>query len=180
MVTISDIRIGNILHPDRNDHTIVATVRAIEENKIGFYEHASVAPAEVAAVSLTPLWLAGYSFSYSQEQLTWSKGKMILNKVAEGFVFSLGDHRQALRHVHQLQNLYFALFTENLEVELDQEAAYEEVELAADSVMVNYLPKDKQCASFSFNLAAEGKIYQVFYKKDPQGYWNFSSYSEIN
>lgn len=179
MVKISDLRIGNILHPDKNDHTIVATVRAIEENKIGFYEHAPVAPAQVSAVSLTPLWLAGYSFSYSQEHHIWSKGKMILNKAAEGFVFSLGDHCQALVYVHELQNLHFALFAENLEVQLDQEAAYEEVELAADSVMVNYLPKDKHCAFFSFNLSVEGRVYNVSYKKDPEGYWSFSSYSEI-
>lgn len=179
MVTISDLRIGNILHPDKNDHTIVATVRAIEENKISFYEHAPVSAMLVSAVSLTPLWLTGYSFSYSPEQDTWSKGKMSLKKASSGFLFSIGDHTQTLQYVHQLQNLCFALFAEILEVQLDQEAAYEEVELAADSVMVNYLPKDKQCTSFSFNLSVEGRVYHVSYEKDQQGYWYFSSYREV-
>jgi|GEM_PF-1243781 len=180
MINISELRIGNILHPDEKDNTIVATVRAIDENRISFYEHSPVSPTQVSAVSLSALWLTGYSFLYSQEHNSWKKGSMILTTTSEGFLFSLGDHAQSLEYVHQLQNLYFALFNENLEVQLDQEAAHEEVELAADSVMVNYLPKDKQSNAFSFNLSVEGRVYNVSYRKDQQGYWCFSSYSEVS
>lgn len=180
MVNIAELRIGNILHPDAKDNTIVATVRAIEENKISFYEHSPVSPVQASAVSLSALWLTGYSFTYLQEHNSWSKGNMMLSTASEGFCFSLGDHTQTLRNVHQLQNLYFALFAENLEVQLDQEAAHEEVELAADSVMVNYLPKNKHSDAFSFNLSVEGRVYEVSYRKDQQGYWCFSSYSEVS
>jgi len=180
MVNISELRIGNILHPDEKDITIVATVRALDENKISFYEHSPVSSTQVLAVSLSTLWLTGYSFLYSQEHKSWKKGGMTLITTSEGFLFLLGDHAQTLHYVHQLQNLYFALFSENLEVQLDQEATHEEVELAADSVMVNYLPKDKQCNAFSFNLSVEGRVYNVSYRKDHQGYWYFSSYSEVS
>lgn len=178
MVNIAEIRIGNILHPDGNERTIVATVRSIDESKIDFYEHAPALPGQAGAVRLSALWLNGYSFSYSEENHSWRKAGMTLIHTREGFLFSLGNHSQVLQYVHQLQNLYFALFEENLEVQLDLEAAREEVELAADSVMVNYLPKDKQETAFSFSLSVEGKAYQVCYKKDQQGYWCFDSYSD--
>jgi len=180
MAIISEFRIGNILHPDNKDDTIVATVRGIDENKISFYEHSPVSPAQASAVSLSALWLTGYSFLYSKEHNSWKKGSMTLVATSNGFLFSLGDHVQLLQYVHQLQNLYFALFNENLEVKLDQETVNEEIELAADSVMVNYLPKDKHCNEFSFNISVEGRVYTVYYTKDPQGYWCFNSYTEVS
>ncbi|WP_407430365.1 hypothetical protein [Arcticibacter sp.] len=180
MVNLSELRIGNILHPDGNDKTVVATVRALDENKVSFFEHSPVAPAQVAAVTLSTLWLNGYSFLYTPEDRGWKKGSMVLIPASDGFTFSLGGHVQTLRYVHQLQNLYYALFDEDLEVQLDQKAAKEEVELAADSVMVNYLPKDKQSSAFSFRLSVEGSVFNVCYRKDHQGYWYFSSYSEVS
>lgn len=180
MINISDLRIGNILHPDKKDSTVVAAVRALDENKISFYEHSPVSPMQASAVRLSALWLTGYSFMYSREDNSFSKGGMVLSAGSEGFSFSLGHHEQTLRYVHQLQNLHFALFAENLEVQLDQEAVLEEIELAADSVMVNYLPKDKRSDTFSFNLSVEGRLYNVSYKKDREGYWCFSSYSEVD
>lgn len=180
MVNISELRIGNILHPDKTDNTIIATVRTIDENKISFYEHSAVSPAQAATVSLTALWLNGYSFLYSEEHKSWRKGITILVQTAGGFLFTLGEHKQVLQYVHQLQNLFFALFNENLEVQLDQEAAREEVQLAADSIMVNYLPKDKQSSTFSFTLSVEGEVYSVCYRKDQHGYWCFSSYSKAS
>lgn len=180
MIDISELRIGNILHPDEKDRTIVATVMAVDENKINFYEHTPVSPAQAMAVSLSALWLSGYSFSYSREHKSWKRGGMTIADAPVGFTFSLGAHVQTLQYVHELQNLYFALFAENLEVQLNQEPSGEDVQLAADSVMVNYLPKDKQSDEFSFTVSVEGTVYSVCYKKDHQGYWCFSSYSELS
>lgn len=178
MVNISELRIGNILHPDEADKTIVASVRAVDENKVSFYEHSPVSPSQATPVNLSDLWLNGYGFTCSGEGKTWTKGSMVLKGSGEGYLFVLGQHTQVVRHVHHLQNLHFALFNENLEVLLPADSAGEEIELAADSIMVNYLPKDKQVSSFSFTLAVEGKNYKVSYSKDKQGYWVFNSYIE--
>lgn len=179
MVNISELRIGNIIHPDENELTVVATVRALDDGRISFYEHPPTDPGQAGAVNLSALWLKGYSFS-PEENRSWRKAGMILVPGMEGFNFSLGHHNQTLKYVHQLQNLYFALFNKNLEIQLDLEATREEVELAADSVMVNYLPKDKTESAFSFTVSVEGKVYSVCYKKDQQGYWAFSSYADEN
>lgn len=179
MINISEICIGNILHPDASDETLVATVKAIDENKISFHEYSAATPVQAKAVSLSDIWLQGYSFAYLAESKSWVKGAMSLQVHNGAYVFSLGTHSQVLRFVHQLQNLYLALFGEFLEIEqLNDQVAADEIQLAADSIMVNYLPKDRLVNSFSFELSVEGLTYLVSYQKDHQGYWAFHSFAK--
>lgn len=180
MINISEICIGNILHPDGNDETLVATVRAVEENKISFYEYAAASPAQTAPVVLSEIWLKGYSFLYDADSEAWSKGSMHLQPLEEGgYRFSLGAHSQILSFVHQLQNIFFTLFNEHIQIEIAEDVEAPEVQLAADSIMVNYLPKDRSARVFSFSLTVEGASYEVHYEKDAQGYWVFYSHRRI-
>lgn len=175
MITVSELRIGNIVHPESSDPTQVATISGVEIGKLQFYECEPGTPENAAPVTISLLWLQGYGFK--REGGLWTKGLFKLLMSENQFLFAVDDHSFPVLYIHQLQNLYFLIVGEELMVEFPEESPDMEIELAADSIMVNYLPNDKAATSFTFKLSIEGKMYEVLYVKDDQGYWSFQSYT---
>lgn len=77
--------------------------------------------------------------------------------------------------VHQLQNALFALTGNELKY-IERNELVEAISVAADSVMGQFIPEDRDAESFHFLLTVEGTNYTVFYGKDADGYWEFSHY----
>jgi len=53
----------------------------------------------------------------------------------------------------------------------------EAITLAANSVLPHFIPHDRTVKEFSFNFTMRGKSYAAFYKKDPEGYWQLTTWT---
>lgn len=52
------------------------------------------------------------------------------------------------------------------------------IQLISDTVLPQFLPHNPEANSASFDIKTNGIIYNVFYSKDAQGYWEFQNYSQ--
>lgn len=75
--------------------------------------------------------------------------------------------------VHQLQNLFYALTGTDL-VYIEPDNLVEEIYLAADSIMGQYIPDDGDLDIFNFPIQVRERNFLVFYRKDADGFWELS------
>lgn len=111
-----DLRIGNIIHdPNKgvDGYTYVTsrTIHALDSH-----------PCDFQPIPLTPEWLERLGFEKVKDinehsYPDWTLGIVTLHQNVHGF-FVLADYKGmiCIHHVHQLQNLYFALTGEELTV----------------------------------------------------------------
>lgn len=54
----------------------------------------------------------------------------------------------------------------------------DQVKYVADSIMPGFIPKNAAVADLSFSFTLDGINYEVIYKKDPKGIWQYQSHRE--
>jgi hypothetical protein len=68
-------------------------------------------------IPLTEEWLVKFGFTKWKNKNIWTnKGVMIYLHSKDGICYGKANSRTKLKHVHQLQNLYFALTGEELKI----------------------------------------------------------------
>ncbi len=109
----SKLRIGNLLQ-DRDGKT--ATVSEITENEFKAYS-GMLTKLPLNPIPLTPEWLVKFGFGLSNIHKGWHRitnGVEILFDIDMGcFIEMVGIE---INYVHELQNLFFALTGEELEI----------------------------------------------------------------
>jgi hypothetical protein len=108
-----ELRIGN-LFVDKQTQTIINVI-GLTENIITFSGHFKN-DWKAEPIPLTEEWLLKFGFCKFKNYNDFSKGGIIIHGRKRGFVLrkSVPD----IKYVHQLQNLYFALTGEELEIKL--------------------------------------------------------------
>ena len=118
-----ELRIGNYIHP-LLDKKEVAEICYIGENDFG-YERLSdkeyFQGNSIKPIPLTEEWLVKFGFELEDEKIYYhldSYEDIYITKTSYSFSIYNATHftniKQGIKHVHQLQNLYFALTNEEL------------------------------------------------------------------
>jgi len=115
-----DLRIGNYVHTDTIFNGMIESISAYgkvycwgrDENwqptdTLDSYGHHRISP-----VPITEEWLKRFGFE-KDNNFTWLTVEMNIQQRVDGFYIWLGSDLK-IEHVHQLQNLYFALTGEEL------------------------------------------------------------------
>lgn len=123
MVDAKELRIGNWVYSSEQEPIRIEGVHNKKGVFHGFWHNAIVYP-----IPLTVEWLERFGFKYSQNEETYlgvnsffiedrSTDKLSKNVDKEAFgVWSWQSYLREVKYVHQLQNLYFAITGEELEV----------------------------------------------------------------
>ena len=72
---------------------------------------------QIKPIPLTEEWLLSFGFESYNLEYTWKNKNLIIEKSENGYVKLADDYfidSFEFKHVHQLQNLYFALSNEEL------------------------------------------------------------------
>ena len=120
-----ELRIGNYIHP-LLDKKEVAEICYIGENDFG-YERLSdkeyFQGNSIKPIPLTEEWLVKFGFELEDEKIYYhldSYEDIYITKTSYSFSIYNATHftniKQGIKHVHQLQNLYFALTNEELTI----------------------------------------------------------------
>lgn len=124
MIKANELRIGNLVYPDMSSHEpITVCIKDFEDTY------------HLKPIPLTEEWLLKFGFVITVDPENAHYKKVVNNDFNESFVinrkvgyevFYIG-HKDCndylcfttqIKHVHQLQNLYFALTNEELKIEL--------------------------------------------------------------
>ena len=72
---------------------------------------------DVEPILLTPSWVTAFGLAKWKDKNIWTKkGVMIYSHSKHGICYGKAASRTKLKYVHQLQNLYFALKNEELNI----------------------------------------------------------------
>ena len=122
---IRELRIGNLVHIGGHNTDITDLLT----NPVELY--ASVSPdygymeSDVQPIPLTEEWLLKFGFELSfDEYWVSADGELFIDKLsmrmvvagATGYEYYYSEVGKRIKFVHQLQNLYFALTSEELEI----------------------------------------------------------------
>ena len=121
----SELRIGNYVWEDYGGDYVVTSIHNKSFETIGltkpsFKTEGVYLVDEIKPILLTEEWLFKFGFENDFND-TWESGQEFLQiqktdkgyvKLADGFYYD----SQPLKHVHQLQNLYFALTGKELTI----------------------------------------------------------------
>lgn len=119
----NELRIGNWYHFADNDGIVYRRVKEIKQNEFGLFGDYDGVNFEICQpIPLTEEWLVRFGFEYlyfNSEELIHKEFKNLYaykHVMNDGFGIVLrGFHALPfVKHVHQLQNLYFALTGEEL------------------------------------------------------------------
>lgn len=115
----NELRIGNLLRPDKNHLAAYgnnpAFVTAIYDDKFIVCNHYPGKWFET--IPLTEEWLLKFGFEYFGRMTGWVIGNHSINEFGDFFEFCINKEIPVkLQYVHQLQNLYFALTGEELTI----------------------------------------------------------------
>jgi len=121
-----ELRIGNLIY-DYNNRLI--TVIAIIKEDCYFIEcnenHSKYLLEDINPIPLTEDWLEIFGFKYDYgrwEKEYYNEYVFEIEKIPEGCILSIncGEYTEGkpFKHVHQLQNLYFALTGEELTIKI--------------------------------------------------------------
>lgn len=113
MIQANELRIGNWVYQNqRNDFV------RIDGGDIWNIQSNIITEKDIKPIPLTPeiLEKAGFKESLISKDYIY-KGFMMLHKT-EGYMCSPFDFMKKVTYVHELQNLYFALTGEELNIEL--------------------------------------------------------------
>jgi len=119
-----DLRIGNYYQYAGNSGIIYARVKGIKQNEFGFFSDLDGVNFGICKpIPLTEEWLEKFGIDFSIEkewhQLTFTIKGLLFETASsmEGFTYNLCfDNMINIKHVHQLQNLYFCLYGEELTI----------------------------------------------------------------
>jgi len=112
----TDLRIGNYVNYEQTTHLITCvnidyTVSVWVDKKENEYLYPSQVN-ELKPIPLTEEWLIKFGFVVAKTR--WRKGAVVLSKNDNGYLFKTTAIN--IKHLHQLQNLYFALTNEELTI----------------------------------------------------------------
>jgi hypothetical protein len=110
----NELRIGNYVTAVDNIQTVSAIMSNCEDKYIFSKEHyCGILLTDLEPIPLTEEWLLKFGFEYRKDTDCYHYYNFILNKL---FVMMDIDIHVYIKHVHQLQNLYFALTQEELTI----------------------------------------------------------------
>ncbi len=106
----NELRIGNWVSTNKIQKVTIETLEFLSNDK---FNHENVTP-----IPLTEEWLLKFGLNEFVEgfwQITIGVDKFCINKEGAGYKLSFMNYG-IIKHVHQLQNLYFALTGEELTI----------------------------------------------------------------
>lgn len=108
----NELRIGNWVKKE-NGYIIEVDISHISDQ----YLHQMNRHSGYKPIPLTEEWLV--KFGFDTDKITWWLNGVTLGDYKDGFWFihgSLSNRTIQIKHVHQLQNFYFALTNEELTI----------------------------------------------------------------
>ena len=115
MIKANELRIGNWVQWNGPSHTEKALVSCISSEELVFLCGDSGLINEIEPIPLTEKWLIKFGFEKTSLHY-FKKNNLILIVEDDCYETYLGSIMVIIKHVHQLQNLYFALIWEELEI----------------------------------------------------------------
>lgn len=115
---VEELRIGNCVHFDMNNP------REDNEPEQGYVDHIITAKdlndketiERLTPIPLTEEWLLKFGFEYNKTLDVFANDTEFIRLKDGIFWFELGSYSVPLKYVHQLQNLYWCLFAEELKL----------------------------------------------------------------
>ena len=109
----NELRIGNLVNYLGNT-TKVNSISGTDKFYIATYSSGIFHESNFEPIPLTEEWLL--KFGFEQREFSFDKGSFFLSKRTgkDGFLYQAHTNRFQVKHVHQLQNLYFALTNQEL------------------------------------------------------------------
>lgn len=114
----NELRIGNLAYNLANGNKELCTVNSITELGIGYDSESREGNCiinNIEPIPLTEEWLLNFGFGH--REFSFDKGSFYLTKRTgkkDEYLYQAHTNRFQVKHVHQLQNLYFALTGEEL------------------------------------------------------------------
>lgn len=105
MIKANELRIGNLVLGASRGEFLIVSGNLIEQIERGI--------VVVGPITLTEEWLVRFGFTLRGNYL--SKGNFIFQKRHNLWIW-MGVYLPEIKHVHQLQNLYFALTGQELKL----------------------------------------------------------------
>jgi len=112
-MTANELRIGNLILDEEFDIIYTVDLDFFHDLVSGGFLMADLIP-----IPLTNEWLVKFGFEKNETYTYLKKNKFIidLNENMSNYYLCDIDIRVDIKHVHQLQNLYFALTGEELKI----------------------------------------------------------------
>lgn len=114
----NELRIGNYVEFTGD---WVAAVRQWDEEDWYYLTEATLKMDDIKPIILSEEWLLKLGFTYTQDGMGF--GGFELDRTDAGFIYDSVDYNVIIKHVHQLQNLYFALTGEELNIKEQSNSA---------------------------------------------------------
>lgn len=109
-----DLRIGSYVMDSEINGDDIKTVCAVYSNSITVHDDTTIYNHELRGIPLTEEWLLKFGFKKYGKTTLFKKSNVTLNSMdighnrGDGFTLNYTPFVK-VQHVHQLQNLYFAL-----------------------------------------------------------------------
>ncbi len=115
-------RIGNIVNYFHHETCLNGIVTSINKKSITVNNHATIKikSNNISPIPLTEEWLLRFGIEKMHDGNYWNK-KLCIRKDRNEFYALYEQGRIYIQHVHQLQNLYFALTGEELTYEREKQ-----------------------------------------------------------
>lgn len=175
MIKPGELRAGNIV--SLNNGSIIEVSAEMLSPLYLKEEYSSV----LEPLPLTAEWLLKLGFSKDEEDYfsLHENRSFKLRQTSPGFELYMNGTLFLSRpfSVHRFQNLVYELTDTEIKIVEEKDELGEAVRVAADSILYQYIPQDRQASEFYFDLPIEGESYTVHYRKDQAGYWEFAGYA---
>jgi len=110
---LTELRLNNLIYHEEDKVKYSYTVNAIFEDSVLVKEDSEeIKIGLLQPIPLTEEWLLRFGFAF-EDMVYWFEGFDILH-LKEEFEFLNHDYPIKIKHVHQLQNLFFSLTNEEL------------------------------------------------------------------
>lgn len=125
MLKVNELRIGNLVSDIHAGHTFYNEIKQITKERV-YYGNFHSHPSDLKPIPLTEEWLL--KFGFTRHHTDYGNGIIYIKDVPNNnefiwgvYPFELGsgfviNKSKSLKYVHQLQNLYFALTGEELNI----------------------------------------------------------------
>lgn len=118
---VNELRIGSVVGDFIGTAGVVDSIELYPlsfEYYISFKDSSYCDLEDLQPIPLTEQWLLKFGFESSRCKFWWNLGKFLLKNRNTYFGFIGSEIIAKIEYVHQLQNLYFALTGEELEISL--------------------------------------------------------------
>lgn len=120
MIKASELRVGNLVQIDANCQEVIEITGTTGTIRVAGMKNVKTPYNQINGIPLTPEWLERFGFEVYGSEPYWKYADgingMFKNNRFRLFTFQTHGDYVPVDYVHQLQNLYFALTGQELEL----------------------------------------------------------------